>query len=646
MREKLRYRFDDFMSRGSSSGFIALTVVFTSFYLVIAIARMITVRQMDGLQVERGQGLLRQIWIAFLEMTDPGSMTQDIDSHPWVKVFAVLAGMTGLVLLSALIAVITNALDQRLSQLRKGHSRVVLDDHTLILGWNDRVVDVLRELILANESEPSAAVVILADRPKEEMDDQLALLIPDRRTTKIVTRSGVESSLTNLNVASTETCRSVIALASCASGASLEDMQRSDMKVVKTVLGVVAALGDRTDVPVVAELFQSDRRELVQSMGPTQMVALDADEMLAKILVQTSRNEGLSVVYDEILSFDRSEIYITGPRKWPTSTFGMLSYHMPDGVAIGLRRPSGEVVLNPDAAEELRDEDQVIVLATDDSTIAFQSKPIAAPKEYEPGTGQTNARIERELIIGWSAKLPTIVREYADYVGNGSRIDLISRSGNGATGRAVAELAEDVPSLELRLIDVDPSDTVSLLELRPFEYDNIIVLSDAGHNDAMEWADSETLLHLLQLQKIFREASGTSETKLIAELLDSDNRDLVTETGVREFVISNRFVSMLMAQISENVHMKDVYDNLLSEAGSEIYLKPLDLYLSDPPDRLRFVDLIRACQQRGEICTGLRLASQSERPNENFGIHMIPSKDMVVDTADIVSLVVLAEDEH
>ena len=37
------------------------------------------------------------------------------------------------------------------------------------------------------------------------------------------------------------------------------------------------------------------------------------------------------------------------------------------------------------------------------------------------------------------------------------------------------------------------------------------------------------------------------ETKLITEVLESANRELVAHTGVDDFIISNRMVSMIFA---------------------------------------------------------------------------------------------------
>ena len=148
-------------------------------------------------------------------------MNQDINSSPLLKLSTILAGVFGIVLFSALIGFITTSLRAKLDELRKGRSQVIENDHSLILGWNDqRVIEILRELVLSNESDDNPVVVILADKEKEEMDDFLALNIPDTENTRVVTRSGVTSSQANLNTVSVPTARSVIILASASDEAN------------------------------------------------------------------------------------------------------------------------------------------------------------------------------------------------------------------------------------------------------------------------------------------------------------------------------------------------------------------------------------------------------------------------------------------
>ena len=69
------------------------------------------------------------------------------------------------------------------------------NSETLILGWGPRVIEILRELVEANESENDPVVTIVAEEEKEEMDEYLRTNFNDRRNTRIVTRSGSSASL-------------------------------------------------------------------------------------------------------------------------------------------------------------------------------------------------------------------------------------------------------------------------------------------------------------------------------------------------------------------------------------------------------------------------------------------------------------------
>ena len=79
----------------------------------------------------------------------------------------------GIFIVSALIGVLTTGLDARIAQLRKGRSRIIERNHTVILGWSDQVFIVLAELVEANESARRPCVAILADRDKVEMEEQI-----------------------------------------------------------------------------------------------------------------------------------------------------------------------------------------------------------------------------------------------------------------------------------------------------------------------------------------------------------------------------------------------------------------------------------------------------------------------------------------
>ena len=649
MKERLtniaRYRFDNFMAKGGSSIFKILVCLFITFLVVLGVLRGLV--HAFGLEVQWDGNVVHQLYIVFLQMTDPGNMAQDISSSPWYKLVAILAGIAGIVMLSMLIGFITTALVAKMEELRKGHSKVIEEGHTLILGWNEqRVCEILRELIMANESEDNPSVVILADYPKETMDDYLKLVLPDTQNTRVVTRSGSTSSLANLRVASVETCKSVIILATASEDASRENKNRSDAKCIKTIMALGLCRQENNNLNIVAEIFDRRHHEIVQKNCHHTITVADANDILAKIIVQTSRSVGLSVVYNEILSFDGCEMYFYNAR-WNGITFGEALYRFPDGVIMGIRKPDGKILLNPDATTVLEADDDVLILAEDDSTIEFKTKAVAVPKDYPLKPGRLEQRIESELIIGWNKKGKIIIEQYADYVLEGSKIDVIVKDPDYKVVREIEQLNERFAHIQIELHDSDPLREESLIAAEPSRRDNIILLSGSKDDDSdAETADSYTILILLLLRRIFQDWPDESiETRLITEVMDSANQSLISEAGVKDFIISNRLISMLFAQMSEEVDIKRVYDNLFEEDGSEIYLKPIATYFQTIPEQVTFADCMAIAQKRKEICLGIKIKAKEGNVSDNFGVKLIPEKNTTYSLQPDDCLIVLSEDD-
>ena len=102
---------------------------------------------------------------------------------------------------------------------------------------------------------------------------------------------------------------------------------------------------------------------------------------------------------------------------------------------------------------------------------------------------------------------------------------------------------------------------------------------------------------------------------------------------------------MIVAQISESKKIKNVYDDIFQEEGSEIYLKPASLYFDQFPIEVSFADLISVAQARSEICIGLKIKSDETNHKKNNGVQLIPDKTKYFMLNPEDSLVVLAEDE-
>ncbi|PHS01299.1 MAG: hypothetical protein COA78_22875 [Blastopirellula sp.] len=651
-RERLRYRIDNFLGRGSSALFLALMITFIGSLTLIIVFRALL--NLIAPEIPVGSetadpDFLKQMWLTYLQITDPGNMAQDNDTSTVFKLSAIASGMTGVVIFSALIAFLTTALDQSIAHLKKGHSRVLESGHTLILGWGPRIVEILRELVEANESEKDPVVVILAAEDKEEMDEYLSINFLDRRNTRIVTRSGSTTSLEALERLNAADAKSAIILSTCDAAATTSEKLTSDARVIKTVLALDAQVGDSEEFNAVAEIFDPRNRHVVLNISPGKVVVVDAEEILAKIMVQTSRTSGLSVVYAELLSFEGCEMYFH-QAEWNGITFGAMQYHFPDGVPIGLRHADGSLHIRPEPNTVLKDDDEILIVADDDSTIEFKTTALVTPKELPIPDTRAKRSQERMLILGWSPKAKIVVSEYSDYVLEGSIVDVVVHDPSKTRRGEIETLAAELDSIQLNLIDKNPLDSSDLESLDPLAYNNIIVLPQRDDNEIdAERTDSETIVVLLHLRSMTREKNrngDTVQTKIITEVLDSSNQDLISRAGVNDFLISNRMVSMIFAQLSEEPRILEVYDDLFQEDGSEIYVKPASLYFENLPQTCRFADLMALAQKRdGEVCLGYKLKSLENNADENFGVKLIPLKDSEVTLTADDCLVVVAEDD-
>ena len=642
--QKIHYYIDNYLAKGSSALFLSLLLTFLSALLLFSVVRILL-----SICCSETPNWLENLWMAFLQLTAPGSMGRDTESPAVMKLAAVFSGFTGVVIFSTLIATLTTALNSAISNLKQGHSRVLESEHTLIVGWSKRVTEILKELVEANESEDDPVVVIMSEKDKPWMDEYLRSNFKDRGNTRIVTRSGNPASPANLAHVNAEEARSVIVLANCDDNATEAQQVASDARGIKVVLALETAAPD-AEFPIVTELFLERNRQVVLGMLPERVKVIDSEEILAKVMVQTSRTSGLSTVYSELLSFDGCEMYITHA-KWNGITFGKSQFHFPDGVPIGIRRPTGEVELRPSVDTVLEKDFELLIVAEDDSTIEFKENPVAVPKELTIPDRRSEQKKEKMLMLGWSTKAPIIISEHAEYVLEGSEVIIALYKPTEANRIEIAHLNDQIDELNIRLTEINPFDGEELKALKPFEFDDIIILPQSlGTNGDAERIDSETIVVLLLLRSMRKEIlaeGGKITTKIVTEVLDSNNQGLIHHAGVNDFIISNRIVSMLFAQISEEPEIQKVYDDLFQEDGSEIYVKPVELYFDSFPQQVTFADIMALVQQRDEeVCIGVKLGAKVGNADENFGIKLIPFKDVQYELNPGDALVVVAEDEQ
>ena len=339
---RIRYRIDNFMSKGSSSIFLALLALFMSGFLVMVFVRVIANFLIPDETLSSWMDIPWRVYVAVLE----GSAAEsDGDSNWAAKMTSIVGVMVGLVLFSSMVAFITSVFDAKLAELRRGRSLVLENDHTLILGFGDRIIEIIRELIEANESEPDAAIVIIAEDDKEDMDNVIRDNISDFITTRVITRSGVVTNIKNLKKVRAEEAKSIIIMNSVASWRPEEERKLADALVLKSIMSIIALCEGEEPPPIVCEIHSDRDRDLAENISNGTVKALNEVSVLSRMIAQLalSRN-GLSVVYSDMVGFDGNEFYFYQPDEgWGGPlTFGESTYRFKSSTPMGILREAYE----------------------------------------------------------------------------------------------------------------------------------------------------------------------------------------------------------------------------------------------------------------------------------------------------------------
>jgi len=646
VRDRLRYRIDNFFSRGGTSIFLALIAMFAVTFCIMGSVRLVlNMVYPDPIDSEfREWGNI--IWRTALQVVDIGSLGEDSGASFHNRTVGVITSLIGLALISTMLAFVTSLFKEKLEALRRGKSAVLEKDHTIILGFGIRTIEIIRELIEANASEKDAAVIVLSELDKEKMDDTLSDYLTDTATTRIVTRTGSTSNPLALKKIGVQNARSVIILNPAGPANPPEIKSKADYRVLKSIMAVAAAVDGGPAVPVVARLHFQQNRKLAEGNLLGHIETIDEEQILAKILVQTSRTPGLTAVYSDLVGFLGNEVYFCSiPDRYHGLNFGEFAFYFRQSVPLGLKSRAGAIELNPDPLRVIEEGDEAIVLAEDDSTIHFHEAAVVTPRIPALSGKRKTLSTEHYLIFGWSTKSPVIIHEYGCYISGDSVIDVV-----------VADLTEDIrsrfeevagrhPGIRMSIRAVDAMSPEFPAQLKPENYQTVVIL--AGQDNNIEEIDAETISVLLKFRHYLSGTDNTSGsgTQLIAEVMDSENVEIMQHAGVKDFVISNQFVSKIMAQISQEPRVSEIYDILFKAEGSEIYLKSADLYLEELPARIRFADLMAAAQTRKEVCFGVRISENNGPNGVGSRFFIIPDKETVFELHAADHLITLALDE-
>jgi len=542
LRARIGYWFDNRIAAGSLK--LIRILIIASILLALVIGALIV---LCGFGEDSEP--LAVLWDSLATVINAW-MPYSGDGSPGYLILMTVIAIAGLLFTSVLIGIITSAIEEKIIDLKKGNSMVLEHGHTVILGFYPGEYTLLRQLVLASEGR-SACVVIAGEAERDEMEQEIRENLEYPGSFRIICRRADITDPSAIERCSVSTARTVII------------HPTDDARTLKSLLAVSALLRrtGKTDIDVLALLSGSEYRFPETMALRYHITALRERDMLAKMIAHSCTQTGLSGAFRELFNFEGSEWYAIPYPEAEGLTFGELTARMEGAVPVGFCT-EGSIRMNPPPDTRMQSGDRLLVFSENPDSIRIaEDGPIAFPGS--PG-GVAADPDTSAVILGRNASLPIVIRELPENV---KRVLLVT---GGMTEEMRTELAAaaDVRGIGVEYSDGDPNEEAVLREISEKAEHVVILNADDKEEEA---SDMEVMNLLLQLRDI-RERLSLS-FNITAEMRRERNQELVTGDDATDFVVASSMSSLLLAQLAEDADLLPAFREILSNKGSELYLK-------------------------------------------------------------------------
>lgn len=620
---KVRYYWDNFVSRPSI--FVTIMIVGSAIFALL----LTFLSYANGSATEQDQrwstrtDFLVRLWFVFSLIFMPaGSRLEGTNID---RSIAVLLWLGNLVFNSVAFAFVTAKLIEVFNRLKNARSIVIDSDHTLILGWSNRIFSLLRELNVAHSGQKKASVVILCGKDRANMLQEVTSRAGALPNLKLVFRSGDITNSEDLARVNSPSARSIIIL---------DDASGSDAQVVAAVLALKTT--GVQGVPIIAEIDDEAVGDSLRASSKAQVIPVRSEQVIARVTAQASRQNGLAAVVLDLLDFAGAEIYFAKFEQLVGQKYldALLSFETSS--VVGLVSADGKIKLNPSNGYLVQPGDQLILISEDDSSIDFSGIQKASPRNQNLDFVEQPHPVSL-LILGWSSMGLAMLKDLVKLLPVGSSLTVAAHP-NKADLAALKTWRSEEVQVNLVELENSVSDLRAVTSQKPF--DEIIVL---GYRENISVADSDayTMLTMLHLSSLNLKNRNSEPTRLVAEILDSRKAGLARSASEGDLVISDNLAALVLAQLSENPELAGVFDELFGASATSIQIKRIEKY-ADLNAPVSFADLVATAAERNESAFGYKFAS-SESSDGSTGVRLNPSKmDMFVPAAGD-SLIVVAE---
>ena len=449
-------------------------------------------------------------------------ISYDVHEHLAMLVLAAVVVVIEMVLFSgAIIAMVTTSLRKYIDKKSQAKGKILVSNHFVILNWNSKVPDIILNLMLKDYKNN---IVILSNQSKEFIENEIksVFLTNDmsfKSKINLIIKEGDTLLRSNLEDISIEKASKVCIMAR-------DDMiDGDDDNIINSDLlnlKIVLRLGSFNINPNCQTLVETDsditRGQIenlaftVDSLKKMNIIPVSFNKKIGQIIAQTLVTPKMAEVYLDVFSFEGSEFYsvdydndIKDYMKWHNDAIPVAKYN------------------------------KVFVLSKDIKDITKKREnPYICDKKFNiintPKPDKCTI-----FVIGENKKSEFILEN-------------LRRS-------------QELNVFDFELKEYNKNDNLSLVnDIKNTDGDKkVLILSD--DKIGIESYDANVFVTLIELSKAFPKRENIT---FITELLDSRNLSSVKDFNIKNTIVSNKMMSLLITQLVMNDDSKKFFDKMLT----------------------------------------------------------------------------------
>ncbi|KAJ3673882.1 hypothetical protein LUZ60_005874 [Juncus effusus] len=578
----------------------------------------------------------------------------------------------GILFYSRLLSTTTEQFRNYMKKIRQGAQlQVVESDHIVICGVNSHLLFILKQLNKFHEStirlgtatSRKQRILLLSDLPRRQIEMLGDSMTKDLTHIDVFTKSCSLSLTKSFERAAANKAKAIVILP------SRNDRYEVDTDAFLSLLAL-QPLPEISSVPTIIEASNEGTCDLLKSISglnvqPVEMVA-------SKLFVQCSRQKGLLKIYRHLLNYRKNVFNLYSSPDLVGLKYKFVRRMIQEAVVCGILR-SGKIIFHPSEDEEMRDSDKLLILCpvsvvhklrnllpketnlnSTDSEEYLELKELRLsrilnrPAKSHSKTNELHlGPRERIFMVGWRPKVNDMIREYDEYLGPGSVVEILSEVSVKERNSNLNPISQkNLKNIEVSHREGSPMNYETLkeaiLNIKKSQKDENIPLSIVVISDR-DWligdpsqADKHSAYCLVLAENICNKL-GINVENLVSEIVDTRLGKQISKIRPSlSFIGSEEIMSLVTAQVAECGELNEVWKDILNSEGDEIYIKEIGFYMKEG-ESPSFKELSERAALRREVAIGYT--------KDNKQVINPSNKDEPLSLEMTDSLIVIAEFE-